>query len=80
MPTSRIALANNACRAPPKPATNSTATATIDSRLAQNIDVWLDRISSFSMIGSPVSPIFTSGYRACDCAISARSSLVASVQ
>ena len=79
MPTSRIRFANSACRTPPKPATNNSPTPTIDTRLAQNIDVWLERISSFSMIGKPVRPILVSGCRACVWAISCRRASVASV-
>ena len=64
---------------PPKPATNNSATPIIETRLAQIIDVWLERISSFSMIGKPVRPILVSGCRACVCAINSRSASVASL-
>ena len=56
------------------------ATPSIDSRLAQNIDDWLERISSFSMIGKPVRPILVSGWRADICAIKSRSASVAWVR
>ena len=79
MPNSKTRFASKAWRTPPKPATNRQPTPTIDSRLAQNIDDWLDRISSFSMIGSPVRPILVSGWRADICAIRSRKASVASV-
>ena len=79
MPNSRTALASKAWRTPPKPATNKAPTPNIEIKLAQNIDDWLDRISSFSMIGKPVRPILVSGCRADICAIRSRSESVASV-
>ena len=48
---------------PPKPATMTIATAASDKPLAQTIDCWLERISSSSITGNPVSPIVASPCR-----------------
>ena len=63
MPINSTMLAIRAWRMPPKPATTTTTTPTNAIRPPQNIDDSLERISSFSMIGRPVKPIFTSGCR-----------------
>jgi hypothetical protein len=48
---------------PPKPATRTISTPKSDKMVATVIDDWLHRISSFSMIGRPVRPIWVSGCR-----------------
>ena len=77
MPMMSTPLAMSACRRPPKPALITTATAISESTLAHTIDCSLARISSFSMTGSPVRPISTSGWRPATASMTRRSSSVA---
>ena len=77
IPITSTPLAISACRTPPKPAMITTATAASDRPLAHIMDWALDRISSSSMIGSPVRPIVVSGCRAATAAMIRRSSSVA---
>ena len=55
----------------------TTITAAIERPLAHTIDWALARISSSSMIGRPVRPMVTAGWRAATSAIRRRSSSVA---
>ena len=77
IPITSTPLAISACRTPPNPAMITIATAASDRPLAHIIDCALDRISSSSMIGSPVRPIVVSGCRAATAAMIRRSSSVA---
>ena len=62
MATTSAAIAMMACRKPPKATIITASTPRNERSVASDIELWLDCISSYSMIGNPVSPIFTSGY------------------
>lgn len=58
MATTRAVIARIACRKPPKATIITANTPKNEISVANDIELWLDCISSYSMMGKPVSPSF----------------------
>ncbi len=72
MAITSAAMAIVACRTPPKATIMIASTPRKERTVASDIDDSLERISSNSMIGSPVRPSFVPGWRDCTSAVNCR--------